>query len=444
LVNTVGARSRNGTEGYRAETTASNQVDDQQLVRAARKLDIDDETIGADIHRRNMCAGRQIDWWSLEGLHRSGGSGRMMSHAARDDRAEQSEPSKDHQPHDYHQSPKRLHSVQPRMSAEPAGHEINITIATEDAGLRLDRALQHQLPELSRNRLKQLILGGHVSTAGRVLRDPAMRAPARQIITLVLPPPEEAAPAAQAIQLDIRFEDAHLIVVNKPAGMVVHPAPGNPEGTLVNALLAHCGPSFAGIGGVRRPGIVHRLDKDTSGLLVAAKTEAAHRALSHDFARRDIERAYSAVVWGVPEPAAGEIIGNIGRSPSNRKKMAVVAENRGKPATTRYRVERSFVAGGQVLATLIDCRLLTGRTHQIRVHLGHIGHSLIGDPAYGGQGRRVIARIGDAVAAIAKFPRQALHARVLGFRHPVTGEPLHFEASLPADMVDLVYNLERL
>ncbi|MGE0259089.1 MAG: RluA family pseudouridine synthase [Alphaproteobacteria bacterium] len=320
---------------------------------------------------------------------------------------------------------------------------IEVTIAVEDSGDRLDRALQRQMPQLSRSRLKQLILDGRVESGGRMLRDPAQRASPGAVIAVHLPEPEPAEPAAQPIALDIRFEDEHLIVIDKPAGMVVHPAPGNPEGTLVNALLAHCGPSLAGIGGVRRPGIVHRLDKDTSGLLVAAKTEAAHRALADDFAARRIERAYGAVVWGVPVPSSGEIAGNIGRSTTNRKKMAIVAEARGKPAVTRYRVERRFGAatGG---AALLECRLLTGRTHQIRVHLAHIGHAVIGDPAYGGRGRGAIARLGPVGAEIAAFPRQALHARLLGFAHPATGEALRFESTPPADMARLISNLELL
>ena len=272
---------------------------------------------------------------------------------------------------------------------EPPGRRVEITIAPGDHGIRLDRALQRQLPELSRTRLKQLILSGQIAGDGRLLRDPAQRASAGARVVVILPEPDEPTPAAQLIALDIRFEDEHLIVIDKPAGMVVHPAPGNPDGTLVNALLAHCGPSLAGIGGVRRPGIVHRLDKDTSGLIVAAKTEMAHRALSHDFAARRIERAYSAIVWGVPAPAVGEIVGNIGRSPANRKKMAVVAETRGKPAVTRYRVERRFGAERIGQAALVECRLLTGRTHQIRVHLAHIGHPLIGDPAYGTRAGRI-------------------------------------------------------
>jgi 23S rRNA pseudouridine1911/1915/1917 synthase len=315
-----------------------------------------------------------------------------------------------------------------------SGSAVTLTLDRAAAGQRLDRALQARLPDLSRSRLKQLILSGYVSDNGNVIRDPARKVREGQTFVVILPEPEDATPRAQAIPLNICFEDAHLIVIDKPAGLVVHPAPGNPDGTLVNALIAHCGESLAGIGGVRRPGIVHRLDKDTSGLIVAAKTELAHRALSRDFAARRISRAYAAIVYGVPLPAVGEIAGNIGRSMSNRKKMAVVSEGRGKPAVTRYRVERVF---GDA-AALLECRLLTGRTHQIRVHLAHRGHPLVGDPVYGGRaGRGRSGRVGI-------FPRQALHARHLGFTHPGTGDPLSFDSSLPDDMAELLSNLERL
>jgi 23S rRNA pseudouridine1911/1915/1917 synthase len=316
----------------------------------------------------------------------------------------------------------------------------SVTVAIDAAahGQRLDRALQQRLPELSRSRLKQLILSGQVSDDGpgraNVIRDPARKVKSGQTFVVILPEPEDATPLAQAIPLYIRFEDAHLIVIDKPAGLVVHPAPGNPDGTLVNALLAHCGDSLAGIGGVRRPGIVHRLDKDTSGLIVVAKTEAAHRALSRDFAARRIARAYAAIVWGVPVPPAGEIAGNIGRSMSNRKKMAVVADSRGKPAVTRYRVERAFADA----AALIECRLMTGRTHQIRVHLAHRGHPLIGDPVYGGRAGRALSH------SVPDFSRQALHARHLGFSHPASGEYLAFDSDLPSDMAGLLITLERL
>jgi 23S rRNA pseudouridine1911/1915/1917 synthase len=333
-------------------------------------------------------------------------------------------------------------------SDTPSGRRVEIAIGDEEAGQRLDRALQRSLPELSRTRLKQLILAGQVAPAdapaGEPSRDPAQRVHGGQNFVVILPETEDASPVAQPIPLEVLFEDSHLIVVDKPAGMVVHPAPGNPEGTLVNALLAHCGSSLAGIGGVRRPGIVHRLDKDTSGLLVAAKTDAVHQALSRDFALRRVERAYGAIVWGMPMPASGEISGNIGRSTVNRKKMAVVAEGRGKPAVTRYRVERRFGAEGRWHAALLECRLLTGRTHQIRVHLAHSGHPVLGDPVYGTRAGRVVARSGTLGATIADFPRQALHARLLGFIHPTTGERLRFESPLPVDMQGLLANLERL
>lgn len=321
-----------------------------------------------------------------------------------------------------------------RLEGRSGATAASVTVT--DDGERLDRALQRALPEMSRSRLKQLILSGDVASDENVIRDPSRKVKAGQTFVVILPEPEDAIPQAQAIPLDIRFEDAHLIVIDKPAGLVVHPAPGNPDGTLVNALIAHCGESLAGIGGVRRPGIVHRLDKDTSGLMVAAKTELAHHALSRDFAARRIARAYAAVVWGVPLPAEGEIAGNIGRSMSDRKKMAVVGAARGKPAVTRYKVERVF--GDK--AALIECRLLTGRTHQIRVHLAERGHPLIGDPVYAG---RVGRRLGRAEPAVA-FPRQALHARHLGFSHPATGEYLGFDSDLPQDMKSLLSTLERL
>jgi 23S rRNA pseudouridine1911/1915/1917 synthase len=317
---------------------------------------------------------------------------------------------------------------------------IAIRASVGDAGQRLDRVLAQHLPLLSRTRLKRLIETGQVTREGAVLRDPSQRVRYDQNFVVILPRIEDAAPVAQPIALDIRFEDAHLIVIDKPAGMVVHPAPGNPDGTLVNALLAHCGVSLSGIGGVRRPGIVHRLDKGTSGLMVIAKTEEAHHALSRDFAARRIDRAYIAFVWGVPSVAAGEIAGNIGRSGVNRKKMAVVAHEKGKPAITRYRVERAFDG----YATQIECRLATGRTHQIRVHFAHLGHPLIGDPVYGTRAGRSVARTGPGGVQIAAFPRQALHARLLGFTHPVEKRPVQFESSLPADLRDLAHSLEQL
>jgi 23S rRNA pseudouridine1911/1915/1917 synthase len=305
-------------------------------------------------------------------------------------------------------------------------------------GARLDRMLANHFPGYSRTRLKRLIEDGHVRHNGVAARDPSRRVKPGQNFIVFFPDVEEASPAAQPLRLDIRFEDAHIIVVDKPAGLVVHPAPGNPDGTLVNALLAHCGASLAGIGGVRRPGIVHRLDKDTSGLMVVAKTEAAHHALAQDFAARRIDRAYAAFVWGVPYPASGEIAGNIGRSAVNRKKMAVVDDDHGRAALTRYRVERAF----KTAAALLECRLATGRTHQIRVHLAHSGHPVIGDPVYGTRAGRIVSRSGEVGARVAVFPRQALHAKRLGFKHPAEDCFLAFDSPLPADLQGLFRDLE--
>lgn len=247
---------------------------------------------------------------------------------------------------------------------------------------------------------------------------------------IILPEPTDATPAPQPMALDVLYEDAHLIVIDKPPGLVVHPAPGNPDGTLVNALIAHCGPSLAGIGGERRPGIVHRLDKDTSGLMVAAKTETALAGLAKQFAERSVLRAYKAVVWGVPNPAVGTLAGSIGRSSRNRKKMAVVKTG-GKPARTHYRLEARIME----TASLLDCRLDTGRTHQIRVHLAHAGHPLVGDPVYG-------AKRAGAPEPLRSFPRQALDAYQLGFTHPRTGEALRFEREVSKDIKALLDEVE--
>jgi len=328
------------------------------------------------------------------------------------------------------------------LTTEPATTAIAATIRAgpDETGLRLDRMLALRLPALSRTRVKRLIESGHVTCAGIALQDPARRVRDGQNFVVILPEDSDPVPVAQPMPLEISFEDEHLIVIDKPAGLVVHPAPGNPDGTLVNALISHCGASLSGIGGVRRPGIVHRLDKDTSGLMVVAKTETAHQALSRDFAQRRIDRAYAAYVWGVPAPRGGEIAGNIGRSPTNRKKMAVVGEGRGKPAITGYRVEHSFHAQ----AARLECRLATGRTHQIRVHLAHRGHPLIGDPLYGPRPGRAVARSVGIGCEIAGFRRQALHARLLGFTHPASREHLIFDSPLPADLERLEANLERL
>jgi 23S rRNA pseudouridine1911/1915/1917 synthase len=319
--------------------------------------------------------------------------------------------------------------------AQPAGTH-RVAVSEEEGGERLDRVLAARLDGLSRSRLKQLVQDGSVSNAAGTIRDPSLRVKPGQVFTVLVPAPVDDRPAPEAIALDIRFEDAHLLVLEKPAGLVVHPAPGNLAGTLVNALLAHCGAALPGIGGVKRPGIVHRLDKDTSGLMVVAKSELAHAKLSADFAARRIERAYWALVWGVPVPREGEIAGNIGRSPKNRKKMAVLRTG-GRPALTRYRVIRAF---GRA-AALVECRLATGRTHQIRVHLSERGHPIVGDPVYGGG--TTAARRAALAPALATLPRQALHAFLLGFDHPATGERLRFETSMPNDIGALIDTLDQ-
>ena len=315
----------------------------------------------------------------------------------------------------------------------------HVTAVEADAGERLDRLMARELVEVSRTRVKHLVEEGRVSLEGATIRDPSFRVKPGQTFILDLPPPVADRPEPQAMDLAIRYEDAHLIVIDKPAGLVVHPAPGNPDNTLVNALLAHCGESLAGIGGVKRPGIVHRLDKDTSGLMVVAKTEAAQAALAADFAARRITRAYQTLIWGVPSPRAGEIAANIGRSPQNRKKMAVLRRG-GKTAVTRYRVLRAF----KDWVALVECRLATGRTHQIRVHLAAQGHPIIGDPTYGD--RRSTGRLQrlplSARTRLAAFPRQALHATELGFVHPATGEPIMLASPLPGDISELISFLE--
>lgn len=327
------------------------------------------------------------------------------------------------------------------MCPEQNQERHQVTAGEADAGERLDRMLAARLEGLSRSRLKALIEAGMVSTGGATINEPSSRVKPGQIFAIVIPETVAAYPEGQALALEIIYEDRDIIVVDKAAGMVVHPAPGNPDKTLVNALIAHCGTSLAGIGGVRRPGIVHRLDKDTSGLIVAAKTDAAHRSLVEQFAARTVERAYSALVWGLPDPVKGEIAGNIGRSPRNRKKMAVLKRG-GRPAVTRYQVKRSLAGGA---ASLIECRLLTGRTHQIRVHLAERGHPVIGDPLYGRQhGRRVANLPEPGRAAVKAMNRQALHAKTLGFRHPVTGEHCLYQSDLPSDINSLQSSLETL
>jgi 23S rRNA pseudouridine1911/1915/1917 synthase len=306
---------------------------------------------------------------------------------------------------------------------------IIATIAPDAAGWRLDRALAAALPTLSRERLKALISSGRVTAPeGAPVRDPATKAVAGGAYRVSVPEPEPAHNEAQAIDLDIVFEDDHLLVVDKPAGLVVHPAAGNLDGTLVNALLHHCAGRLSGIGGVARPGIVHRIDKDTSGLLVVAKTDVAHEGLAAQFARHSIDRRYLAVVAGLPNPAEGSVDAPLARSAANRKKMAIVAEGRGKRAVTHYRLVRPLRH-----SSLIECRLETGRTHQVRVHMSSIGHPLIGDPVYG----RTPSGLCELLKRLS-FARQALHAAELGFIHPVTKQALSFKSAVPSDMQQLL------
>lgn len=313
----------------------------------------------------------------------------------------------------------------------------------EDAAPRLDRALADAFPDLSRSRLKSLVLSGRVSLDGVSILDPSASVPAGTCARVQVPAPLPAAPVPRQIPLDIRHEDEALIVIAKPAGLVVHPAAGHEDDTLVNALLAHCGDSLSGIGGVRRPGIVHRIDKDTSGLVVVAKSDAAHQHLAAQFAEHSVERAYKAFVKGAPRPAAGTVDGALARSNTNRQKMAVRA--RGKPARTHYRTLQTYGPALTPVAAQVECRLETGRTHQIRVHMAHIGHALVGDGTYGRAGFGAWRPLDPEIRErLQGYPRQALHAFRLGFRHPLTGEKLAFEDDLPNDLSDLVHFLESI
>jgi 23S rRNA pseudouridine1911/1915/1917 synthase len=317
--------------------------------------------------------------------------------------------------------------------------EIQLTVQDGEGGLRLDRWLAVRHPELSRTRLKQLIEQSQVRVDDAVCAEPAHLMTTGQVVILRIPATVDIGLKAQDLDLDVVFEDAHLIIINKPAGLVVHPAAGNPDGTLVNALLAHCGDSLRGIGGEHRPGIVHRLDKDTSGLLVAAKSEKAHTGLAEQFAAHTIARAYDALVWGVPRQKSGVVAGQISRSTSNRKKMTV--SKFGKYAETHYEVITAF---GEV-ASLVRCTLKTGRTHQIRVHMTSLGHPLVGDQTYGAIPSKILRGLDDKSAeALRTFPRQALHARLLGFKHPITGRKVKFERDAPKDMKTLLSSLKKL
>ncbi len=332
------------------------------------------------------------------------------------------------------------------MVVEAGSRQVALTVADEAAGTRLDAWLAREIADLGRNRAKELILAGRVAIGSRTIVEPKRPVKPRERIVVDLPAPESATPAAEAIPLAVVYEDDDLIVIDKPAGMVVHPAAGARSGTLVNALIAHCGASLSGIGGVARPGIVHRLDKDTSGLMVVAKTDRAHRGLAAQFADHGrtgpLERAYRALVWGVPDRPQGTIDLSLGRSIRNREKIEVKHAG-GRHAVTRYRIAERFGDGG--LAALLECRLETGRTHQIRVHLAAIGHPVIEDRTYGAGFATKAALLPEPARSVAQgFPRQALHAFLLGFTHPVTGKAVHFEVPLPPDMSELVAALRSM
>jgi len=323
---------------------------------------------------------------------------------------------------------------------------------------RLDKALSRDVPveaSLSRTRLAKLIAEGSVTLDGAVVTDPKLKVAGGELVVITVPVAEESHIGPEDIPLEVIWEDDDLIVINKPAGMVVHPAPGTPNGTLVNALLHHCGDTLSGVGGMKRPGIVHRIDKETSGLLVVAKTDAAHQGLAAQFEAHTVERYYRAVCYGVPDANDPRLRGvrgvnfepgnimkvttHLARHKTDRQRQAVLFEG-GRHAVTRVRIVEPF--GDPAVASLVECWLETGRTHQIRVHMAHAGHGLIGDPVYGGRRKLGEKAIGVKGAAAAKaFARQALHAAVLGFEHPVTGEDLRFEAPLPEDMAQLIADL---
>ncbi len=326
--------------------------------------------------------------------------------------------------------------------------DFTYQVDAEDTGKRLDAVLAGQLDTLSRNRVQTLIRAGEVTVDGAKIVEPKFRVNEGQLLALNMPEAEEADPEGEDIPLTIVYEDDHVIVVDKPAGLVVHPGAGNWTGTLVNALIHHCGDTLSGIGGVKRPGIVHRIDKDTSGLLVVAKTDVAHQGLSAQFADHGktgpLERAYSALVWGAPSSLKGTIDANLARSNANRQKIAVVKTS-GRHAVTHWQVKERFGAeDAPALASLMECRLETGRTHQIRVHMAHIGFPLIGDQDYGAGFKTKANRLDEPLKSlVGNFPRQALHAGLLAFSHPVSGETLRFESPYPSDFDELLRELRK-
>ena len=323
--------------------------------------------------------------------------------------------------------------------ASNSGQCLEVIVAGDEGAVRLDRVLAVKLPQLSRSRLKALILAGSVTARGAPIRDPAYHVAAGDTITIDVPEAVAAEPKAEDIALDIVHEDDDIIVIDKPRGLVVHPAAGHETGTLVNALIAHCGASLSGIGGVKRPGIVHRLDKDTTGLMVAAKNDRAHKSLTEQFAdhgrTNEMRRGYLAFVWGVPNRLRGTVDAPIDRHPFAREKMAV--REGGREAITHWEIRESFGGSdGKPVAALLACQLETGRTHQIRVHLAHIGHPLMGDAVYGPHFKTKASRLGpQSRAALTALGRQALHAYLLALEHPKTGEILHWESGLPEDLV---------
>lgn len=324
---------------------------------------------------------------------------------------------------------------------------IEVTVSEDQAGGRLDKVLAALVPKdrgLSRARVQQLLAAGAVFQAEqdgpeKSVTDVSGKVMAGVLYRIVVPPPVSAQPKAEDMPLDIVYEDDDLLVINKEPGVVVHPAAGHWEGTLVNALLAHCKGSLSGIGGVERPGIVHRLDKDTSGLLVVAKNDLAHQKLSAQFSDHSLSRTYQALVWRLPS-ASGQVEGAIGRHPRARQKMAVV-EHGGKEALTFFKLEQTFGS----IAALVSCKLATGRTHQIRVHMAHIRHPVVGDPLYGTRQKHggIGATEKGIVALLEAFPRQALHAGEISFMHPRTGKKIHLRAPMPGDMADLLKQLKK-
>ncbi|MDX6807462.1 RluA family pseudouridine synthase [Terrihabitans rhizophilus] len=324
---------------------------------------------------------------------------------------------------------------------------LDVVLAPELAGERLDRALAQALPDLSRTRIQALIRAGKVELSGAIATDLGAKVAGGEQAFVHIPPPEPALPLAEAIPLNVVYEDDELIVIDKPAGLVVHPGAGNWTGTLVNALLAHCAGSLSGIGGVERPGIVHRLDKDTTGLLVAAKTDRAHRSLAEQFADHGrtgpLERAYMAFVWGSPLRTSGTVDAPIDRDPRNREKMRVCPPEHGREAITHWHRLRAFGPPNAALVSLVRCELETGRTHQIRVHMAHLGHPVLGDPAYGAGFKTKARHLPEAArASLEGLGRQALHAAHLAFEHPATGELMSFDSALPPDLAELAEALK--